>query len=151
MSKFYYFAVIITGLIVLMNLGGIQTPLTGSILSAMNVNLTSNMESVSNIQSSILWKSGSSNPANYGIIEILLGLSAIGALISFFGRSPDVSYLLGAIVAAFSTYLIVDMINLANILLKLDEAWIKAFALVIFVPLFVGYLVTVISFWRGND
>jgi hypothetical protein len=139
--KFYYFAVIIVGIMILLNAGGIQTPVTGTVLSTFGISAVQGNVNIVDIKSSTLWSS---------LALLLGGLATAGIVIGFFGGKPDVSYVKAGLVLVLAGLIMTDLISLAQILMSYNEVWIKWVAMAIFAPLIVGFFITTIEWWTGG-
>lgn len=149
--KFFIFCVIITGMLIILNIGGIETPATGSVLTALNVDITSSNVSVGSISDSQLFGDQSSGGLPIGLKYLLITAVIGGIAIGIFGRAPDVSYLIGALVFTVGTILVSDMVFIMMLLINNGESWMKFVAVGIFVPMIIGFYATLISYWRGTD
>ena len=151
--RFYYFAVIITGLMVLMNLGGITTPVTSTIINTLDVNMTQGGEKFS-VSSSELVDQGdfSLDPRDWGLLQILGAIAITGVVVSLIGfRSPDVNLIAGAFIGGITILLIIDLSALANILLSINIGWIKGVAFIIFIPMSFGLIISAITYFLTGD
>lgn len=139
MSNMAKIVMIVSGIIVLLNLGGVETN-SGSLISGFLEN------GLSNFANSDLWSD---------LMGILIGVGISSIVIGAFGRSPDINLLLGTITATFAGIVLTDMLGLFNMFWTLggtgDNGWIRGLASAIFIPLVYGFFVVVINFWRGND
>lgn len=140
MSNMAKLAIIVTGIIVLLNFGGIRTNSGELITSLMNPNT-----GLSDFANSDLWET---------LLLVFVG-SAATIVIGSFGRSPDINLLLGTVVSIFAGIVLTDMLSIYGIFWTLggqgNNEWIRYLAGAIFIPLVFGFFVTVINFWRGND
>jgi len=146
--KFYYYAVIILGMIILLNAGGVETPTGGALLGAFNMMSGSGADAeltISDAKSSDLW-GGSSN----SLRNILLGLAVSGLVIGAFGRAPQINYLTAGLVFLLSGFLVGDLISIATQLNSYD-VWMRWASFAIFAPLIVGFFITALEFWQGTD
>jgi len=141
--RFYTYAVIITGIIMLLNLGGFVTPVTGGLLNWFGM-IDGTSIALDNFKSS----------TGFGLLEILLVTSVgAGAVIGLFGRAPDVRYITAGIIFAITSALVVDMLAIfAAINLYSDFGGIfrTIFNLIMGAGL-VGLFITAIQFWQTPD
>jgi hypothetical protein len=150
--KFLTISVMIIGIIVLFNLGGITTPVTGTVINggerfgyAMSV-YTDTDETEAPL----------SNFFHHSIIIALLLVVTIsfgiGARAGLLGSAPPIQYYLGNVaIVLMGGSVLIDMITLVTKLWSYGEGWMRAVTLLIFVPLSFAYLITLKSFWEGTD
>ena len=143
--KFYYYVVIMVGIMILLNAAGMTTP-TGGLVSTLNVINESGSPSLETFKSSDLW-SGSTNSLTY----LLLGLIAAGLVIGAIGGAPDIRYLTAALVFIISGFVVADMIFIYTQLVSYGITWISWVGLALIGSLLAGFFITVKSFWEGND
>lgn len=85
----------------------------------------------------------------YLAVAAILATAAGGIAVSFFTRTASENYVILPFIAA-SMILFIDVV--AGILQQAGsyEPWISAILMVIFLPLSIGYIVTMVEFFRGN-
>lgn len=133
--KFFNLVIIICGIIVILNAGGITTASGGVVKGLLNGGLV-------NFQSSEYW----------GELTLILSLSILtGAAASLFGRSPDPSYVLATLASVFGGLVFADMLTIYKLLWDFGEIWIRWVASAVFIPLSVGFFMSLISWWRGTE
>jgi hypothetical protein len=133
--KFITLSIMIIGIIILFNAGGITTPSGGLVFSLLDGGLAS-------FKSSTFWTT---------LLTILtIGIGG-GAIAGLFGRAPPESYLIASLVILIGGVVLTDMLAVYRILWNLGEDWIRWVATSIFIPLVFGFFVSLISYWRGSD
>ena len=151
--RFYYFAVIIAGIMLMLNLAGFQTP-AGSLVKTFSIIDSDGNITLENFKNSELWNKNtlptSSSPIP-GLKFILIGSLIAGLVLGIFGRSPDIRYLTAAMVFALTGLLMGDMIWLYVKVASYGIPWLRNLALLIIAPLTVGLFITALNFWQGND
>lgn len=133
--KFITISLIVIGIIVIFNAGGIETPTGGLVYQFLDGGLAT-------FKQSSFWTT---------LVTILTVGAAGTALAGLFGRAPPESFLIGALVFSLSGAVLTDMGSIFLILWNLDVTWIRWVATSVSLPLFIGYFATIISFWRGTD
>lgn len=137
MAKVYTFLVVLAAITVLLTLVGVSTSI-GTILTKIGIS----PGGVSNVEGTTFW--------NYlGAVFAVAGV--VGIVASFFGRQPSESTIVGSFCAFLLTFA-TDYVSLMNYVNSTYpnsfSAWLISF---IFIPLIVGYGLSIISFWRGSD
>ncbi len=148
--KFYYFTVILVGIIIVFNLAGVVTPAGGGLAKALNLIDDNQNLTVQDVKNSELWSNENSTDIIPGIKFLLLGAVAAGIVLGAFGRSPDIRYITAAIVFAISAFLLTDIIYIFTIIASYDS-WIKFGIGAIIGGLTAGFIITVLEFWQGTD
>jgi len=141
--KFYYFAVIMVGIMILLNAAGMNTP-TGSLVNTFNVINSTGSPSLENFKSSDLW-GGSTNSLYY----LLIGLVVAGLVIGAIGGAPDIRYLTAALVFLLAGFIVADMLFLYTQLVSYGIVWISWVGLALLGSLTVGFFISAIEFWQG--
>lgn len=133
--RIYYYLVIITGLMALFAIAGIPTP-TSYVLNTLNI---LNIENITNTS------------FYTAIVAIFIAVGAGGVLIGYFTKTSPESYLLGSFMAAIMVLFIGDMISIVSVLKGYGQTWMYYVAWLIMSPLIVGYIISLIDYWRGTD
>jgi hypothetical protein len=133
--KFITLSIIVIGIIILFNAGGITTPAGGYVVGFLDGGL-------SNFKASPFWTAF--------LVVMTVGIGG-GAIAGLFGRAPPESYLIAGLVVLFATPILTDMLAVYMILWNIGEDWIRLVASAIFIPLVFGFFVSLISYWRGSD
>lgn len=147
--RFFYLTVILAGVLILLNLGGFQTPTTGSILSAAGLINSTGTLSFHNVMTSSLF--GGSTVSNPGLYYLLLVGVAAGVVLGAFGRTPDVSYIVAGLVWVIVSLLAADIIYLGTTILSFGVAWITGIGTILAGISLIVLFISAIEFWRGND
>jgi uncharacterized membrane protein (UPF0136 family) len=104
---------------------------------------------------SLVWLglTGSASDISSGAFFIAVGamliLSVGGIVIGYFTKSSSESFIVGPIASgifAFVTGTFIAILNYTS-----DMGWIYYIIWMIFVPLLVGFGISIIKFWRGTD
>lgn len=133
--KFLTLVIMIVGIIILFNAAGITTN-SGSITKYLLDN------GISAFATSELWTK---------LLLVLAGASTVGAVASLFGRVPDISWILAGVVSLFGGAVLADMLGLYLKITFYGVAWMNSVFFLIFALLLYGFLISLISFWRGTD
>ena len=133
--KFLTISVIMIGIIVIFNAGGIETPSGGLVKDLLEGGL-------SNFRDTTFWQT-------FAII-LTVGIGG-GAIAGLFGRAPPESYLIAGLVFTLGGVVLTDVTSVYLTLYNTGEDWIRWIASAIFIPAMFGFLVSMISFWRGAD
>jgi len=153
--RMYYYATILVGIIILFTMGGIELPVSGGLARTFNIvsggvgeeaNLT-----LQNFKNSEMWSNDNATDSIPGLTYILLGLASAGFVIGIFGRAPDISYIKAGIVFVFASFLLADIIALWSKLNSYGITWISWGTGAILGILLVGFFVTTLEWWTGND
>jgi len=133
--RVYYFLILTIGLMILMNIAGINTT-TGYVLNYLDI-----VDNPQNLQNSNLYAI---------IIGIFITAVIGGVVIGFFTKSSPESYLVAPL-AGILVLFVGDIISIYSYVNGLGINWIKYIVMMILIPIAVGYLESVISWWRGVD
>ena len=145
--RFYYMAVIITGVLLLLNLAGVITP-SGSIVNFSGLVDSSGNTTIETFKSSGLW--GDSTTSN-SLVFILGGFLVATLVLGAFGRAPDIRYTTAAFVLLLTGMLAGDLIWLFTYVRSLGVTWItNIISLLIGVSL-IALITTAIQYWQGSD
>lgn len=148
--KFYYFAVILVGMMILLSAAGLKTP-SGSLAKTFNV-LNATGGSFENFKNSDLWSKDTAPTSDSpltGLKWIFTGLVIAGLVLGIFGKTPDIRYITAALIWILGGLIVSDLIFLYVQLNSYGIGWIKWVALSIFGSLTVGFFITAIEFWQG--
>lgn len=149
--RFYFFAVIIAGIMLLVNLAGFTSPSGGLINSFNLINSSSGEITFENFKNSELWSNDESTDSIPGLTFILLGAVVAGLVLGTFGRAPDIRYITAAMVFALTGLLVADLVWLFIKMRSYGIDWLTNVSLLILAPLTVGLFITALNFWQGND
>lgn len=139
--KFYTYAVILVGIIMLLNIGGIQTPVGGGLAKALNL-VSDNQEIViDSVKSSSIWIS---------MAALFAALSVGGIVIGSFGKSPDIRYFTGGIVSTMTAALIADLVFIWTEVAKNGAFLATAMGLLIG-GFLAGLVISAFEFWQNAD
>lgn len=135
--KFITLSVIIIGIIVILNAGGVETPAGGLVKQFLDGGLAT-------FKSSTFWTT---------LATILTVGIGGGVIAGMFGRAPPESYLIAALVFSLGGVILTDLSSIYLTLWGIGEeaGWIRWVTTAIFIPLYFGFFITLISFWRGTD
>lgn len=143
------FTVIIVGIVLLLNLGGIITPTGDAIGLTKKLGLIDNQDlTVQEIKSSEIWANENSTDNIKGLRFLFLFAVTGGLVLGAFGRAPDIRYITAGVVFAIGSFLLTDLIYLVTII---DETWIKTGVGLLVGGLSAGFIITMIQFWQGTD
>lgn len=150
--RFYYMAVIIAGVLLLLNLGGITTP-TGSLIEFSGLVDPQGNLTIEDFKSSDLvgdFNNPSNSPTN-SLAWILGGILVAGLVLGLFGKAPDIRYITAAFVALITGILMTDLIWLFTYVQSLGVAWITKVTSLLIGTSLIGLVITAVQFWQGSD
>ncbi len=133
--KFLTICLIAIGIIIIFNAGGVVTPTGGFVFAFLNGGLAT-------FKQSIYWTALK--------ITLITGIGG-GITASLLGRAPPESFLIGSLVATLGGAILADMLSVFIIIWGVGDVWIRWVATAIFIPLVIGFVLSMISFWRGSD
>lgn len=141
--KFVTISLIIIGIILIFNLGGVSTPVGGYALRFFGGDLTNDTSQFFNFKNDpLIW---------VGLIAVASVVALVGARAGLFGSTPQISFYLGTfVVVTLGGFVLTDMITIFGKLWMTGEIWIRAVAVLIFIPLSFGYVTSLKSFWEGT-
>ncbi|MFW6225650.1 MAG: hypothetical protein ACOC3V_01660 [bacterium] len=149
--KFYYFATILIGMMIVLSAGGFYLPVTGGIIDSLGImekgdsgtNVTTE-----NIKNSDLWDDdGGGSSFSY----ILGGLALAGVVVGFFGRTPQINYLTASLVLFITGSIMADYIAILVQLKSYGIGWLTWGGGLIFSIFMVGLFISAIEWWQGVD
>jgi putative effector of murein hydrolase LrgA (UPF0299 family) len=133
--KLFLFIIIIIGVMMLSNLAGINTT-TGYVLTNLGI-----LNHPENLQSTTLYTV---------ILALFVSVLVGGIVIGYFTKSSPEVYLLAPLAGLFVLF-VGDIISIINYVNATGTDWIKWIVVLILSPLSVGYLISVVDWWRGSD
>lgn len=131
--KMYYFLTMILGIMILLNLAGINTT-TGYILNYLDI-----VDHPENLQSSHLYAV---------ILAIFLTAVTGGIVIGFFTKSSPESYLIAPL-AGILVLFVGDIISVITYVNSLGTSFVNYIILMVMSVIAFGYLISVVDWWRG--
>lgn len=147
--RFYTMTMVIVGMVLILNLGGIQTPLASGLTKSLNLVDDSQNVTVENVKSSGIWSNDSTSDDVKGIRYLLLFAIGAGLVIGAFGRAPDIRYITAGFVFSIGGLFLADLIYLYS--LVSGSGWIGHGIGVIVGGLTAGFIITMIQFWQGTE
>ena len=135
--KVYFYLVISVGLMILLNMAGIQVP-SNLLIDSLNI------FDLENFTSSTFYK------ALVGVMIFGVASIGIGALL----RTSLESSLIAGFVSGTLVLLLGDIISIYIHMRKIGAeipSWTANLALLIIAPFIIGYAISLIEFWRGTD
>jgi hypothetical protein len=151
--KFYLYAVVLVGIMIILNAAGLETP-SGSLVKTFDFiegTGTDKTVTLENFKNSQLWSNSDVTDAVPGLTYLLIGAVVAGLVLGAFGRTPDIRYLTAAMVFALTGFLASDVIFLFVQLNSYGIAWLTWGAGAILGALLVGLFITALEFWQGTD
>ncbi len=133
--KMYYYLVIIVGLMIFLNIAGVNTT-TGYVLNYLDI-----VDNPQNLQNSNIYAL---------IVGIFLAAITGGVVIGLFTKTSPESYLIAPLAGVLVLF-VGDMISIVSYVNSLGVAWISYIVLMIMGTLSFGYVVSVLDWWRGID
>lgn len=134
-ADIYKFLVIIAGLTVVFNLAGLPTGI-GLLMERAGVDITNNPENITLSNLAIT------------IGAILAAAGGVGIVAGLFGRSPSESFFMTTYAALLVSF-VADIVVISNYAFATYDNWVGYVLLLILLPVGVGYMHSVVSWW-GN-
>lgn len=150
MSKLLTMTIVVIGTLLILNLIGYKPLITGLAFKAIgNGTATSNGTLIDYNDTS---GNRFANFENYSIwsklIAILTLVGVAGTLVaSFFGRSAPIEYVIAPIVTLFGGALLVDLLWMLGMFWSYGMPY-NALGTILIVPIGVGYVLSLIEWWR---
>ena len=144
------FTVIIVGIVLILNLGGVITPSGDAIGLTKKLNLIDDNQNITvqDVKNSEIWGNESAGDTIKGIRFLLLFAVTAGIVVGLFGRSPDIRYITAGVVFYLGSFLLTDLMYIYTII---NEPWLKTAVGVIVGGLIAGFIISMIQFWQGTD
>jgi hypothetical protein len=141
--KFLTISMIIMGIILIFNFGGVTTPV-GGYATRFYDGLSSDENPLSNIKNDpLVW---------VALVAIVVAVGAVGVRAGLIGSAPPISYYTGTfVVIGLGGLILTDIITIMGKLWEYGESWMRAIVLLIFIPLTFAYILALKSFWEGTD
>lgn len=146
--KFYHYVIIMIGIMLTLNFAGFELPSGGLARTLLLSNstatdsLTSTSGGIQDIVNSSWWRS---------VITALGLAAAVGVVVGFYFNTPPPSYLLASILVIFSGLMLSDMVWIWQKAASYGVIWITASITVIVGGMILGYMVTVMEWWKGSS
>ena len=148
--RFYKFAIVLAGIIMILNLAGITTPVGGGIAKSLNLIDDSQNITIPQFKNSPLWSNSSATDSVKGLTYVLTIALAATIVLGAFGRAPDIRYVTAGFVFGITSLLAADLIALFLIVSQYD-VWISRGLGLLIGGSLVGLFITAIQFWQGGD
>ena len=154
--KFITLSIIIVGILIIFNFGGVSTPVTGFTMNLFMDLDAEGEDAQSPIDKFIDYKidlfgTGIKISIWAAFVAAVGAIVLIGAKAGLFGSAPPISYYLAPFVIAFASLILTDMSLLFMELWKYSEDWMRMVLTSVFLPLSVMYLLSVKSYMEGAD
>lgn len=151
--RFYTYALLIVGIVMLLNVGGVQTPIVGGLVKGLNLMSDSGNFTLSAYEGSEFYSNDKATDRIIGLKFILLVAVGAGVVLGAFGRAPDIRYITAAMVWGITSALAVEIIS---VYLLVSGAAIfggifSTILSLILGGLLVGLFITAIQFWQNPD
>lgn len=141
--KVWNYVVLTVGLIFLIQIAGIPMGLN-YLLSNFGIVVAEDNTLTQILTNSSLYL------AIFGSAGILVGIVAALVIGTFTRSSPENYIILPIITGTFVTY-IGAFTGIINYAIGLDQTWITYIVAAIFIPLTVGFIISLVEFFRGTD
>jgi len=146
--KFFNLVIMITGVLVLLNFAGFNTPVSGGILSVTGLIDAENQVTPENFKDSDLYSGNSQGIP--GLKYIFTMFAVAGLVLGAFGRAPDIRYITAGFVWLIVGYLTSDVISLLGFVSGFED-WMKYLLTLIIVGLLSALYISALSYWQGSD
>lgn len=141
MARIITYTFLMTGLLMIMYLSGLQTSGFSMMLSSFGITMTASGVSVNALAS--------------GIAVALSIFSAAGivaaVVVGFFTRQSTESALIAPFAALLSTLIIADLSGIVYYFFASTPFAIGCIVSLLFVPMITTYIIAVVQWWRGSD
>lgn len=157
--KFYYYATILVGIMMILAIGGFDLPISGGIVKTLGL-ITDGEATPEKIKQSKLWDDESVNETTgeeeetsggISLAWILGGLAVVGIVAGLFGRTPDPRFITGGFVMAVAGAIIADYIAIFNHLTSYGVPWVTYGAGFLFTVIITGLFISIKEWWEGVD
>ena len=132
--KVYFYVVITLGLMILLNMAGIEVP-SNYLINNLNI------FDLENFTNSTFYLE------LIGVLLVSIGFIIIGS----FTRTPPESSLIAGFVSGTLVLLVGDIISIYIHMKSLGVDWAANLTLLILAPFLIGFIISAIEFWRGAD
>jgi len=154
--KFITLSIIIVGILIIFNFGGVSTPITGLTMNLFMDLEAEGSEAQSPIQNFINYKidlfgTGIKISIWAAFVVAVSSIIIVGARAGLFGSAPPITYYLAPFVIAFAGLILTDMSLLFLELWKYSADWMRMVLTSVFLPLSVMYLLSAKSYMEGTD
>lgn len=140
--KFFYAAMMLVGVVLILNLAGITTPAGGGFAKALGLVDDDGTNDLDNAENSTLWIT---------LIALFAGLATAGVVIGTLGRTPDIQYLTGAIVSVMVSALLTDLIYIWTLIKSTSEGFILSAMTLVIAACITGLVISAFEFWQNVD
>ena len=143
MARIYTYITIMMGLSILLAMAGIYTGST-VLLNSIGLKVgAAGVSTLADVKIGLIFSSLSAVLVLGGIATIIIG---------FYTKSSSESVQFAGFTITLLGF-IADLIGIVNYAITTSgsSSWISALIVLIYAPLIVGYIVSMVSFWRGND
>ncbi len=140
--KFYFFTVMVVGLMIILAGAGYDLPVSGGLMKTLGF-IEGGSPDVGDFKND-------SNPFWVGWIA-LIGFGVAGIVIGIFGRTPDINLLSAGLIGLLAGAILTDYIAIMAKISSFNVVWIQWSMGALFSVLIVGFFITMIQFWRGSD
>lgn len=137
--KIYNYMILLTGLILLFEMSGIPTGAQG-ILNIVGLGTGSAEITTSNLYLAIFGSAG----------LFVVGVAA-GLIVGFFTRTSPENYIILPLITGTLAVFAGSFISIINYSLANHEIWISSIILLILGVLTMGYIISLVEFFRGTD
>jgi len=154
--KFMTLSIIIVGILVIFNFGGITTPTTGLAVNLMmdvdaeGEDMQSPIQRFMNYKVDVL-SSGVKVSIWMLLVSAVILIGAASVRAGLLGSFPQISYFLAVFVLGIASLILTDMTALFLEMWNYSETWMRMVYSSIFIPLSIMYLLSVKSYIEGTD
>lgn len=137
--KFYYFATILVGMMIILAAAGYDLPVSGGLLKATGI-VDNSSPDASGLKDTHLWS-----------LFAGIFIAGIGIVIGTFGRAPDINLLMASLVSFLAGAITADYVAIMSQLSEFGIGWISWSMGAFFSVLIIGFFISSIEFFRGTD
>lgn len=143
--KFYTYAVILVGIIMILNLAGVSTPAGGGLAKSLNLIDEDRNIDAQNFKNSSPWSD---------LTYLLTGLVTAGVVLGAFGRAPDIRYVTAGVVFTLTALITADAVAIWTIVSARSSGYLSFLSTgmgLLIGGILTGLFITALEFWQNAD
>jgi len=147
--KFYYFLTMLTGILILFHLAGVDLPSTQLLQNFGILNSTYSPSAEGVKGSDVIDVSSSPNPSSFYWILII---GTVGGLaVGFLAGGSRIQYVTAPFLAFLFSIALADWVALYSKFIGLGVSWVSGIILSLFGVIIVGFTITALEWWQNAD
>ena len=145
--RFYTIVMMTVGIILLLNLAGINSPLGGGVVRGLGI-IDSDNNVANNIEGSDLY--GGDTESNKGLKFLLTAALVAGLAVGLLGGAPDIRYVTAGVVWIIITAVTTDVLFIIDTV-RQSGGFIETTVMMLMGGLLAALYISAIQFWQGTD